>query len=156
MATVCEIVKQVSASPERVFAVCTDFANITANIPSIKKMEILTPGPVGKGTRFRETRVMFGKEATETMEIADFVPGRSVSISGFSCGTRFLTRFDFHSEGSGTRVEMKMEFTPETLFAKLMSPLGWLMAGSMKKVIEQDLDDVKAVAEGRKARPAKA
>ena len=65
----------VNASPGRTFEVFTDLANTGNIVRGIKKMEILTEGPVGTGTRFRETRVMMGKEATEEMEITEFQRG---------------------------------------------------------------------------------
>ena len=48
------------------FAFVSDFANAPKRIKSILRVNVLTPGPVGVGTRFTETRVMFGREATET------------------------------------------------------------------------------------------
>ena len=66
-----EVSTVISASPERVFALFTDLAHAPDNIRAIKKLELLTPGPMCMGTRFRETRVMFGKEATEEMEVIE-------------------------------------------------------------------------------------
>src|SRR5688572_3894697 len=45
-----------SASPDRVWALASDFANAPGRIKAITKVELLTPGPAGAGTRFREWR----------------------------------------------------------------------------------------------------
>ena len=142
--------RTIQAPPGRTFDVFADFPNAPTRVAGIKRMEVLTDGPVGKGTKFRETRIMFGKEATETMEVTDFQPGRSYSVGCTSCGIEWASTFRFTPEGAGTRVDLELSTRPITFFAKLMSPLGALMAGSMKKVIEQDMTDLqKALESGR-------
>ena len=64
--------KQISAPHQAVFEKFTDFAHVAENVRGIERMEILTDGPIGQGTRFRETRIMFNREATEEMEITDW------------------------------------------------------------------------------------
>src|SRR5690606_37390928 len=83
-----EVSRSVNAPPATVFEMLTDLEGAPRRIPAIQKIEMLTPGPVGVGTRFRETRVMFGREASETMEFVAFEPGRSYTVTAFSCGTR--------------------------------------------------------------------
>jgi len=56
--------KHIAAPPMRVFAAASDFRNAPQRIHGIKKVEMLSTGPVGVGTRFKETRVLFKKEAT--------------------------------------------------------------------------------------------
>ncbi|HBS28589.1 MAG TPA: hypothetical protein DEB06_03860 [Phycisphaerales bacterium] len=144
-----EFSTQINAPVDRVFEVFTDLRRATERIPAIKKLEVLTEGPIGKGTRFRETRVMFGKEATETMEFTEFQPGKRCAIGADSCGSRFETAFSFRPEGNGTFVEQITTCTPRTLMAKLMMPLGMLLAGPMKKAMRADLDALKHAAEAR-------
>jgi hypothetical protein len=45
-----------------VFGFLTDGANAPRVVPSVVRVEKLTDGPVGAGTRYRETRLMNGKE----------------------------------------------------------------------------------------------
>lgn len=44
-----------------------------------------------------------------------------------------------------------MDVQPISIFAKLMAPLGRLMVGSLKKCLENDLEDAKRIAETRAA-----
>ncbi|MFN0011712.1 MAG: SRPBCC family protein [Phycisphaerales bacterium] len=142
------IQRTVNAPAQRAFAHFSDLANVPAMIPAIKKLEILTPGPVGKGTRFRETRIMFGKEATETMEITAFEPPRSYTVEGHSCGSLYATTFSFEPAGSAaTLVTMHFSCHAQTLTAKLMIPLSFLLMGVMRKALESDMDAMKAAAE---------
>lgn len=134
--------RRIAAPRERVFSALTDFANGPQRISAIKRCEMLTTGQVGKGTRFRETRVMFGKEATETMEIVEWNPPKSFTLGAESCGCRYRSTISCKAEGDGTIVEMSFAAQPLTFFAKLFSPLGKLMAKSFRKAFEKDLDDL--------------
>jgi len=139
--------KQINASPETVFALFTDLANAPGRIRAITKLEVLTPGPVGAGTRFRETRMMFGRQCTEEMQISAFDPGRGYTVACHSCGAEFRNSFRFTGNCHGTGVEVEMETRARSLVARLMKPLAWLMMRSMKKCIDQDLEDLRRAAE---------
>lgn len=133
----------IACSPASVFTVCTDIERWTERIRDIIKVELLTEGPMSVGTRFRETRMMFGREATEEMEVTAFEPGQSYTLQAENCGAQYVTKTDFRTEGDGCRVTMEMHVRPITLLAKLMMPLGWLMSGMLKKCLEKDLNDLK-------------
>jgi carbon monoxide dehydrogenase subunit G len=138
----------INAPPEAVFVACSDFANAAGRVRGITNVELLTPGPVGVGTKFKETRLMFKREATETMEVTAFDPPRRYEVGAHSCGMDFRSEFRFTPDGAGTRVDVTMVGTARTLFARLMSPLAGLMAGTMKKCVRDDLNDIKAHVEG--------
>lgn len=136
--------------PERAWSVVTDFEHAAENIEGIKKLEILTPGVTGKGFRWRETRMMFKKEATEEMEISEWVPPKYYTTEAESCGCHYTCKISLTPEAGGTRVEMSMDAKPLTLPAKIMSGvMGWMMSGSIRKLFEKDLNDLKRHAEGR-------
>jgi hypothetical protein len=138
---------QIAAPPAAVFAVFSDLEHAVGRIKGISKLEVLTPGPIGVGTRFRETRKMFGKDCTEEMQVTAFEPNQAFEIMCQSCGVEFRTMFRFKSEGPSTRVEADMRSRSLSLFAKLLSPLAALMTGPMKKCIAQNLEDLKAAVE---------
>ena len=127
-------------------ATATDFQNGPDFIKGIIKVEMLTEGPVGLGTRFRETRVMFKREATEEMEITQFDPSSGYVLSCDSCGSHYDSTFKFVSKDGGTLMSMTMAITPLTFMAKVM---GLVMAPMMKKVcteILRDFEDLGAEA----------
>lgn len=138
---------RIDAPAERVFEVFADLRGATGRIQAIRRLEVITEGPVGKGTKFRETRVMFGKEATATLEITGFDPPRSYTVEAESCGVRYISRFDFKPQGSATLVEMSFRATPISLAAKLMSPVTSLMFGSCRKMMARDMNDLRAAIE---------
>lgn len=144
--------RRIDAPASLVFEVFTDLENAAERVRGINSLEVLTDGPVGKGTRFRETRTMFGKQATETMEIVAFDPPHSYSVAAASCGAQYLSTLTFRPDGSATVVEMTFGATPQTFMARLMTfILGGLMLKACRKMIQQDLDDLAAAAEGRPA-----
>jgi hypothetical protein len=141
--------EHIEAPCEQVFARAADFARAPETITAIKKIEMLTPGPTRVGTRFRETRVMFGREATEEMEVVAFEPPRRIALGAESCGCRYHSELRFTpAAGGGTDVEMTFVGTPLTLFAKIVGGLMLpLMKKAMVKACGQDLRDLKAAVE---------
>ena len=75
----------VNAPCEQVFDVFADFKNAPARVDGIEKVEMVTGDDVGVGTKFRETRVMFGRESTEEMEVTEFEPGKKYTVEANSC-----------------------------------------------------------------------
>lgn len=143
---------EIAAAPARVFAVFTDLAHAPGRVRAIEALEVLTSGPVGKGTRFKETRQMFGKSATETLEFVEFEPGKGYALAAESCGTRYRSSFTFEPAGAGTRVRMSFEATPVSMAAKMMAPMLGMMTGPVTKAIQADFADLKRACEGEPAR----
>lgn len=142
-------VETVIARPiEQVFQAFSDLEHFAERVKGITRVELLTPGPMRLGTRFRETRVFMGKEATETMEVSGFEPDRSYAVSAESQGTRFHSTFAFEPDGAGTKVRVHFSSTPLTLAAKLAAPLAALMMGTIRKCTEDDVADLKRFLEG--------
>lgn len=138
----------VDAPQEDTFETFTNLDRSPEILSDVVRVEVLDEGSIGAGTRFRETRKMFGKEHSETLQFSEFDPGSGYTLSCTSCGCEFTSRFRFSSEGEGTRVQMDMESRPVTLFARIVTPItGFMMRGSMRKAIEKDLFELKQAAE---------
>lgn len=135
--------ESVRAPIPAVFEAFTDFANAPARVPGIVRTEVLTPGPVGVGTKFKETRIMFKREATETFEVTRFVRNELVELVAVACGSRYRTLFTFAPDGDGTRVGVDFDVTGVSFFAKLMTPLAALMKGTIRKCIRADIDGIR-------------
>ena len=151
MATV-SFKERVNAPAKQIFGVMTDISNSPEFISGIKSVDMLSDGPIGVGTRWKETRIMFGKEATEEMWITEFVENEMYTVEAESCGAKYKTLFKFqHVDNYTTDVTMEMNVTPVTFTAKLMSPLSYFMKGAIIKAIKKDLEDASAVCESRYA-----
>jgi hypothetical protein len=145
------VAKYVDAPPSLVFQLFTDFEHAPERVTGITQLDILTPGPVGVGTRFRESRRIHGHEASEEMEITAFEPGRHFDVRCRSGGREYRSAYRFSPEGPGTKVEVDFESEPLSLAAKLMSPIANSTANAMKKHIVADIEDLKRQAEQRVA-----
>ncbi len=143
-----EIRETVDAPVEKVFAQATDFANAADFIQGIHQIEMLSDGPVGPGTRFKETRTMFGREATEEMEVGLWEPPHRYLLEAGSHGCQYESLFEFESVGSATEVTMKFTALPLTFFAKVMVFLTKPMLKSIAKICAKDLADLKKAVEG--------
>ena len=147
MSSGLSVSRDVHAPIEVVFDRAADFPNAAETISAITKMEMLTEGPVGVGTRFRETRIMFGREASEEMEITQFERPHRYRLFAESHGARYDSGLSFETVEGGTRVTMHFEATPLTFMAKIMS---FMMKPMMKKMVSicaKDLEDLKAAVE---------
>ena len=143
------ITKHINAPVDRVFALFTDVHSFQANVKAINKIEVLSDDKtgIGKGTKWRETRTMFGKDATEILWFSAFAPNQRVVISAFSCGTEYNTTYTFTEVDGGTEVTLTMAMKPKTLLAKILGFIGRFMVWPMIKELETDMDDVKKIAE---------
>ena len=134
---------QVHAPVERVFEIFSNFRDAAGRIEGIERVEMLTEGAMRVGTRFKETRVIFGRESTEEMEITAFQPNQMYKVEADSCGAHFATVFQFQPNADGTLVRMEMHSRPTSLMARIMAPMAFLMAGSMKKMMVADIHQLK-------------
>lgn len=138
----------VQAPIDKTFDTYTDFGAVAERVPDITKVE-LVGGEAGQiGALWSETRIMFGKEATEVLEVTDVTKPTRFAIGCESCGSAYETVYTFAPEGNATRVSMVTTVKPLTLVAKLMTPIAFLMSGVMKKCLLKDFEALKPHAEG--------
>ncbi len=138
----------VDATPQKVFEVFSDLDTFAANVSGITKVEILAgPARMEKGTKWRETRVMFGKEATEEMWVTDIQPNASYVVEAESRGIHYRSEYLFTPEGKSTVVQMTFEGQPLTFGARISSAIMVLFAGASKKALHNDMLELKRVCE---------
>ena len=148
----CSVTRTLSAPPDRVFAILTDLDGAAENVRAIVRLEKLTPGPTRVGTRWRETRKMFGREASVVMEFKRLDPPRRIEVTAGKPGCAYLSVFELVPDGAGrTRVTMTFSAEATGVMAWLMKPLGAMLKGTMRKAMEADFDDFERVAAGAAA-----
>ncbi len=140
----------IMASPAAVWKTITDIEHAESTIRGIDKIEILEPatGPSIVGLKWRETRTLFGKAATEVMWIVDAKEPSHYDTRAESHGAVYTTRMALEAIEGGTRLSMTFNGEPQTMGSKLVWALtGWMAKGYMRKALKQDLADIKAAAE---------
>lgn len=139
--------RTIDAAPEVVFSIVSDISNYSEAVPHLVRVEFLTDQRVGVGARFRETRVMRGREATTEIEVTEFVANERVRMVSDEGGTIWDTVFTVTplGDGGGARLDMVMDARPYRILSRLMAPL---IKGVVAKAIAADMDAVKAYCEG--------
>ena len=127
----------------------TDIENAPATIQAIEKVEVLERPRMGiTGLKWRETRTMFGKTATEVMWVTNAVEGSHYETRAESHGSVYKTRIVLHDRNGRTGLAMTFECEPQSVGAKIMWSLtGFLFKGATRKALAKDLADIKTALE---------
>ncbi len=144
---VIEVSVDIQAPRDRVLDLFTNLEQHPDILSGVEKIERLTDGPFAEGTRWRETRVMMGREATEVMWVTQFDPPRGYVIEAASSGVRYVSTFTFEEHDGSTKALLRFEALPQSMAAKLLSPLSFLMTGAVRKALATDFEDLKRAAE---------
>lgn len=136
--------RTVHAPVDRVFRTVSEIENFARALPHIVKVEFLSEMRTGQGTRFRETRLMNGREAITTLEVTEYVENDHVRLVADAGGTIWDTVFSVTEENGATRLEMVMEARPHRFLARIFN---FFIRGMVQKAIESDMDGVKTYCE---------
>ncbi len=140
---------EVAASPAVVWSIVVGMDDWVETIDAIEAVERLDDGDgFGLGTTWRETRTMFGKLATEDMEVTEYEDGVRYATSAESHGSKYFSEISVEPTDSGCRLSMGFRGEPQTTFTKVMdATVGRLFMGATRKALAKDLADIGAAAE---------
>ena len=141
----------IHAAPHAVFSVLTDIDNAKRWTPNCVGVERLTPGRFAVGTRWRETRKMYGGEATEEFEVTRCDPPRRIELfvdgrKGSSKRGEYRFVYKLAPVEEGTRVTLRGSVSTPGWLWKLV---GKMFVGSFKKACVKDLQTMRAYIEAR-------
>ena len=145
----CSTSIEISRPRADVWKAISDIQNAAGMISGILSLEVLENPDTGLvGFKWKETRKMFGKEATEIMWITDAAENEYYCTRAESHGSVYKTRLSLNDDGGQTRLTMAFTGEPQTMGAKVMSFfMGGLMKGSMEKELLRDLTEIKKFVE---------
>lgn len=143
--------RRIAAGQGPVWEALTDLRGMERVLSGVSKVDVLTDGAFGVGTRWRETRRMFGKEATEEMWVTACEPPERYVVEAESHGTHYISEWVLRAEGpSATTVLMTFTAVASGAVASLLARiLGGLGARAVRKAIAKDLDEVASAVERR-------
>lgn len=133
----------ISRPPQAVFDFITTADNAPKVVQSVKSMVKLTEGPVRVGTRYRETRLMRGKEEHAELEVTAYEPNQRYAVKNLTQGIETVYQYTFHPESNGTRVDLVGEVKAGGV-KKLIIPL---VVSELKKEDGDHLQRLKRVLE---------
>ncbi|MFD7442393.1 SRPBCC family protein [Streptomyces sp. NPDC059909] len=143
--------RRIAASQGRIWEVLTDLQDGERVLSGVTRIEVLTDGGFDVGTRWRETRRMFGREATEELYVTASEPPERYVVEADSQGTHYVSEFVLRPDGpETTTVRMTFSAVPPGGVAGLLAKvLGGIGARAVAKAIERDLADVARAVEYR-------
>ncbi len=143
-------------APKRVvWSLISDVEGSASTISGIEEIEILERPTSGLlGLKWRETRTLYGKSATETMWITEVDEGSHYRTEARSHGSIYRTDVRVADAPGGTVLRMELTAEATTVPAKILSvALGGMIRRSVGKALLRDLEDVKRAAESQAAEP---
>jgi uncharacterized protein YndB with AHSA1/START domain len=129
--------------PEAVFAVLTDINRLPEWQASAVSAE--AEGPVGEGTRIRETRRLFGREYRVVHEVTAFEPPHRFDVQSVESPLPLTVSHTLEPSGGGTHLEVVGEAKPKGMLR--------FAAGAAAKAAEgefrRDFERLKELLESR-------
>jgi uncharacterized membrane protein len=132
----------VGRRPDEVFAFLADFENVPRWNYAIAETRKITDGPVGVGTRYRQTRTLPNR-SEETFAVTEFEPVHRISIDGALGPFEGEIRYLLEPVGNSTVITNTMTLQPSGPL-RLVAPLA---APRVKAVVATNLDVLKQILE---------
>jgi Polyketide cyclase / dehydrase and lipid transport len=128
---------------DEVFAFLADFANIPRWNYAIEETKKASAGPVGVGTRYRQTRTVPAR-SIEGFEVTVFEPGRRLAIDGQIGPFHATISYELEAVVGATRLVNNVELDPSHAALRLAAPLA---APRIKAAVAQNLSKLRLVLE---------
>jgi uncharacterized protein YndB with AHSA1/START domain len=129
---------------EEVFAFLADFENIPKWNYAIDETHQAPAGPVGVGTRYRQTRSVPSR-SVEDFQVTVFEPARRLAIQGQIGPFQAQISYELEAAADATRLVNNVELDPSRAALRLVAPLA---APKIKAAVAQNLGQLKLVLEG--------
>lgn len=144
------LTQHVNASPEKVWAVISDIPGSAATLSGVESIQMVSEGPYGEGTRWKETRSMMGRRETVELWVSQADPPRSTTVKALQGGADYTSRFTLAERDGGTDLTLTFgaEVLRPTVLSKIMMALSGKIGMSMtRKALAKDLAEIAAKAE---------
>jgi uncharacterized membrane protein len=136
--------RTINAPADVVFRTVADINQYSKAIPHIVKVEFLSEKKSGIGTRFRETRLMKGKETSTELEVTKYVPNDHIRLVSDTHGTIWDSIFTAKPDNGKTLLTFTMDARAKKIIPKIMI---FFIRHMVQKAVEEDMDWVKSFCE---------
>jgi carbon monoxide dehydrogenase subunit G len=144
------LTQHANASPEKVWAVISDIPGSAATLSGVESIQMVSEGPYGEGTRWKETRSMMGRRETVEMWVSQTDPPRSTTVKALQGGADYTSRFTLSERDGGTDLTLAFgaEVLKPTVLSRVMMALfGRIGMSITRKALAKDLAEIAAKAE---------
>lgn len=144
------LTQHVNAPANKVWAVISDIPGSAATLSGVNAIQMLSDGPYGEGTRWKETRTMMGRSETVEMWVSQADPPRSTTVKALQGGADYTSRMTLADRDGGT--DLTMTFGAELQNPSRMHKLAMAVFGKLgmrvtRKALAKDLAEIAAKAE---------
>lgn len=122
--------RNIKATIDLVFKTVADITQFSRALPHIVKVEFLSDIKFGFGARFRETRLMKGKETATELKVTEYFENNLVRFVAEDHGIVWDTVFVVNREEGYTKLTVTMDAKAQKSLAKLIV---FLISGTVKK-----------------------
>ena len=128
---------------EEVFEFLADFENIPRWNYAIEETKKVSAGPVGVGTRYRQTRTVPGR-SVEGFQVTVFEPARRLAIDGQIGPFHATISYELKAMAGATRLVNNVELDPSHAMLRLAAPAA---APRIKAAVAQNLGKLRLALE---------
>jgi uncharacterized protein YndB with AHSA1/START domain len=142
--------REIRAPRDRVWAALTDLERAPEMLRGVARVERVEGTGYAVGTRWRETRKMFGKDETQTLEVSECDPPRRATVTTRAAGVEYRTVHTLEPTDEGTLVTVCFgaSHPDPNLLQRLTATLfGRVGAAVTTRLLSQDLADLAAWVE---------
>lgn len=139
---------EINASKEQIWTFVTDHTKWVNHIQAIMAVEVINASETFLGFKWKETRMMFGKEADEVIWVTELVENEYYKTRAESHGSIYITSVTIEPSKNGCLLKQEFEGQPQKFMGKIMMGLmGGMMKKSTEKALYVDLQDIKKAVE---------
>ena len=139
-------VKQEFKGPiEKTWSTLIDLDRYPSRVKSYEAIEWLTSEKSVVGAKWKQTRTVYGKSHTQTIEVVECLEPTSFVLTATEAGATYLTRYSLgeSKDAKTTAVAASFEVRPNNLLSKVFVRLfGKKLLGSTGETLQSDLSDL--------------
>lgn len=139
---------EIEQDTNRVYAYLADLEHTPEWNWAITATERITPGPVGVGTQYRQTRSA-PRPAVEMIEITGLELGRRVDVAGRLGPFAARLSYELTASPTGTRLTNRVELEPPVP----LGPFGDMLSSRVRTSVAENLKVLKQRLEGHPRPP---
>ena len=137
---------RIDAPPAAVFEFVADLANLPRWQSGIVSAELITPGPVGPGSRARVVRQLLGQRLVVDLWLVEHRPPSRLELESEASGIGVRAILELKPDGEATQLTFRMEIKAQNFF---MAPVESMVAGAAERDIAESVARIRGhFAEG--------
>lgn len=144
------LTQHINASLEKVWSVISDIPGSAATLSGVQSVQMLSEGPYGVGTRWKETRTMMGRTETVEMWVTQSDAPHSTTVKALQDGADYTSRMVLDERDGGT--DLTLTFGAELANPSRLTRLGMAIFGRLglrmtRKALAKDLTEIASKAQ---------